>query len=76
MLEGPQNNKMMDSAPAKKQWFFSGSGVHFAKTIFAETIQEAEKIWHETKQLISAVPTSTNVQPTEQKPSEEVKNII
>ena len=71
MLDNPAQNKMMESAPNKKEFFFSGSGVHFAKTIFAETIEEAEKIWHQTKQLIYPAPMSTPSTTTTAEPKPE-----
>ena len=52
----PQN-KMMTSPPDKKEYHFSGDGIWHNKAILAETREEAERIWHATKQLVnSAIP--------------------
>jgi len=40
------------SAPAKKEFHFSGSGKYFPTTISAENREEAEKIWLETRQPV------------------------
>ena len=47
---------MMTVAPAKKLFHFAGSGIWHNATIYAETIEEAEKLWHATKQLINPAP--------------------
>jgi hypothetical protein len=46
-------NKAIQTPPAKKEFHFAGGGVWRNATILAETIEEAEKLWHATKQLIS-----------------------
>jgi hypothetical protein len=51
-LDEPQKNKMMQTAPAKKEFHFAGGGVHFAQSILAATLAEATEIWHKTKVLI------------------------
>ena len=63
-LDEPQRNKMMQAAPAKKEFHFAGGGVWRNATIVAETIEEAQKLWHATKQLISA--PSNDVKPDPQ----------
>jgi len=52
-LDEPQQNKMMTAPPAKKEFHFAGAGIWRNATILADTIEEAEKLWHETKQLIN-----------------------
>ena len=67
-------NKMMQAAPSKKEFHFAGGGIWRNATILAETIEEAEKLWHATKQLI-AVPqiqiSSEQSTPAPQQPPEE-----
>ena len=74
-LDQPQQNKMMTEAPAKKEFHFAGSGIWRNATIFADTIEEAQALWHATKQLINA--PLAEIQPPQQStpvpetPSEE-----
>jgi hypothetical protein len=48
-------NTAIQTPPAKKEFHFAGGGIWKNATILADTIEEAEKLWHETKQLISGV---------------------
>jgi hypothetical protein len=52
-LDAPAKNKMMKAAPAKKGFHFAQTDTHFAEYIEAETIREAEVIYHKTKRPIS-----------------------
>ena len=52
MLDQPPQNKMMTAPPAKKEFHFAGGGIWRNATILADTIEEAEKLWHVIKQLI------------------------
>jgi hypothetical protein len=56
-LEAPPNNKMMQSAPAKKEFHFAATTEHFAEVIYAATIAEAEAQYHKVKRLISPLST-------------------
>lgn len=79
-MEQNQSDKMMKGAPRQKQLFhFSGDGIHWPKAIWAETIQEAEKIWHSIKSPISkpnsapapippAIPAAPSASKVEDKP--------
>jgi hypothetical protein len=75
-LDGPERNKMMAAAPVKKEFHFAGGGIWRNATILAETAEEAEKLWHETKQLINlafggieiiAAPTEQSTAPDQPK---------
>jgi hypothetical protein len=46
-------NKAIQAPPAKKEFHFSGGGTWHNFTVLAETIEEAEKLWHNMKQLIN-----------------------
>ncbi len=52
-LDKPTRNKMMTAAPAKKEYHFAGNGIWHNRTILAETIEEATKLWLEQRELIS-----------------------
>ena len=52
-LDAPQQNKMMTEPPAKKEFHFAGGGIWRNATIYADTIEEAQKLWHATKQFIN-----------------------
>ncbi len=60
MLEAPNQNKMMTTPPAKKEYHFAATTEHYAEVVYAQTIQEAEAIYHKVKRLINPIP------PTEQ----------
>ena len=62
MIDGSKD-KMMTSAPKQKTFAFSGDGIFHPKAIAAATIEEAEKIWHETKILISQSSSAPASQP-------------
>ena len=60
-------NTMMGGAPKQKTLFhFGGDGIYWAKAILAESIEEAEKLWHEAKTLISTPNASPEAIPAEQ----------
>jgi len=63
-LDAPQKNKMMTAPPAKKGFHFASDGLHLAEFIEAETIKEAEAIYHEIKRLITPVVGGTVEQST------------
>jgi hypothetical protein len=52
-LYHPPHDPMMNTAPAKKEFHFAGGNIWRNATILADTIEEAEKLWHATKQLIN-----------------------
>jgi len=65
---------MMEAAPAKKEFHFPGGGIWHNGTIWASTIEEAEKLWHSTKRLIN--PSTNEVAqstPAEAEEPEETK---
>jgi hypothetical protein len=51
-LENPPANKMMTSPPAKKGFHFASDGLHAAVFVEAETIYEAEMLYHRVKKLL------------------------
>jgi len=53
MLDQPLQNKMMTAPPAKKGFHFASDGIHFAEFIEAETIEDAEAIYHTVKRVMS-----------------------
>jgi|GEM_PF-6926271 len=54
-IDEPQKNKMMEAAPAKKQFFFAATAEHLAEVVYAETIQEAETIYQRVRRFIQPV---------------------
>lgn len=56
-LDKPPKNKMIDTPPTKKGWHFPSDGVYAAAFIEAETIHEAEAIYHKTKRLLFSLNT-------------------
>jgi hypothetical protein len=71
-LDQPPQDKMMTAPPAKKEFHFAGGGIWRNATILADTIEEAQKLWHATKQLIS--PPAEQSTPAPQPKSEETSN--
>jgi hypothetical protein len=67
MIEDAQN-KMVTGTPEKKQFLFAATVEHYAEVVYAETIQEAEAIYHKVKRLITqetpAAPAATEPAPT------------
>lgn len=57
MLETPKQNKMIGTPPAKKGFHFASDGIHFAEFIEAETLQEAEDLYHKAKRVMSPAVT-------------------
>lgn len=54
MMNKPPSATMITSAPkAKGVWHFSGDGVFKNRSIEAETIGEARKIWLATREPVS-----------------------
>jgi hypothetical protein len=51
-LDQAPQNKMMSFPPAKKGWHFASDGLHAAIFIEAETIYEAETLYHKVKKLL------------------------
>lgn len=58
-LDTPPQNKMMQAAPAKKQFFFSPTSEHYAELVYADTIEEAERLYHKMKRLIFPLLSTT-----------------
>lgn len=56
MIDQPTKNKMMQAAPAKKEFHFA-AGEYFAEVIYAPTIAEAEAEYHKVKRLINPIST-------------------
>lgn len=61
-LDAPQN-KMMTAPPAKKGYHFAATAEYLAEFIEAETIQEAEALYHKVKRLI--VPPAAEPAPAD-----------
>jgi hypothetical protein len=57
MIDEPPKNKMMQSAPTKKEFHFAATSEHFAELIYAATIEEAEALYHKTKRPINPIST-------------------
>jgi hypothetical protein len=57
-LDQPAKNKMMTSAPAKKEFHFAATAEHYAEVIYAESIQEAEQIYQNVRRLIKPAVAS------------------
>lgn len=58
-IDSPKNNKMMTSAPAKKEYHFAATAEHLAHVVYAATIEEAEKIYHKVKRPIGTSPATS-----------------
>jgi hypothetical protein len=54
MLDQSPQNKMVTSAPVKKEYHFAATMLHFAEVVYADTIQEAETLYHKVKRPIAA----------------------
>ena len=59
-------NKMMTAAPAKKEFHFAATVEHYAEVVYAQTIQEAEAIYHKVKRTIPVVLGGADLTPPEQ----------
>jgi hypothetical protein len=57
MQDQPQKHKMMQAAPAKKEFHFAATTEHFAEVIYAATIEEAEAEYHKVKRPINPIST-------------------
>jgi hypothetical protein len=73
-LDQPQQNKMMTTPPAKKEYHFAATAEHFAEVVYAATIQEAEEMYHRVKRLIN--PISPTEQSTVAPAKGEDENIV
>lgn len=61
-LEQPPQNKMISTPPAKKGFHFAATAEYLAEYIEAETIEEAEAIYHTIKRAVGGTvqePQST-----------------
>jgi hypothetical protein len=58
-LDQPQRNKMMQAAPAKKEFFFAPTAEHLAEVVLADTLEEATETYHRVKRLINQPAQST-----------------
>jgi hypothetical protein len=61
-LDAPNKNKMIQTPPAKKGFHFAATAEYAAEFIEAETIEEAEAIYHKIKRPISSTPTTQQPQ--------------
>jgi hypothetical protein len=48
---------MISSPPIKKGFHFASDGIHFAEFIEAESVQEAEALYHQVKRVMSPAAT-------------------
>jgi hypothetical protein len=71
MLDKPSQNKMISTPPAKKAFHFPATTEYLAEYIEAETIQEAEAIYHQIKRGVGGIAPEP-AQPTDLT-DEEVK---
>lgn len=56
-FDGDQiQNKMMTTPPAKKEFHFAANAEYFAEVVYADTIEEAEKIYHQVKRRLGTTP--------------------
>jgi hypothetical protein len=58
-LDQPHKNKMMQTPPAKKEYFFAPTAEHLAEVVLAETIEQATATYQKVKRLISPPTQST-----------------
>jgi hypothetical protein len=68
MLEQPPSDKMMRSAPAKKEFHFAATAERLAEVVWAETIEEAEAVYQRVKRRIApdSTPELTEEAPPQQ----------
>jgi hypothetical protein len=57
MIDQTPQNKMMQSAPTKKEFHFAATTEHFAEVIYAATIAEAEALYHKVKRPLNPIST-------------------
>jgi hypothetical protein len=66
------SNKMTTSAPAKKEYHFSGDGIYHNLTILASNIEEATKAWLERRKVLpSSDRNAANFGITQSTPDEK-----
>jgi hypothetical protein len=75
MIDEPTQNKMMTGPPMKKGFHFASDGIHFAEFIEAETIQEAQIIYHRVKRVLYPTGQPLPQEPAQSTPAvdEEIK---
>jgi hypothetical protein len=59
MIDNAPKNKMVTTPTAKKEFHFAATAEHFAEVVQADTIAEAEQIYHSVKRLINPPATAT-----------------
>ncbi len=69
MIEQPQRDKMMRNPAVRKEYHFAATAEHLAEVVYADTIREAEQIYHRVKRLISPPAAQSTPEP-EKEPSE------
>jgi hypothetical protein len=62
-LDLPNSNKMMTSAPEKKEFHFASDSIHYAEVVWADTIDEATKLYHQVKRKITVAGFNTTAGP-------------
>ena len=63
MLDRPPQDKMMKAPPAKKEYHFAATSEYFAEVVYADTIQEAEEIYHRVKRLFNPIISTVQSSP-------------
>jgi len=61
MIEGAKNTMMTD-APDKKEFHFARTATHYALVVYAETIEKAEKLYHQFKKPLSQTVVSEGME--------------
>jgi hypothetical protein len=71
MLDAPNRDRMIRNPIAKKEYHFAATTEHHSEVIYADTIQEAEQLYHRAKRLINPpAPQSTPEQEDEPREGE------
>ena len=65
-LDQPQQNKMMQGAPAKKEFHFAATAEHLAEIVYADSIQEAEATYSRVRRLINPPAEQSTPEPAKE----------
>jgi hypothetical protein len=73
MLDNPNRDKMIRNPTATKQYHFAATTAHHAEVIYADSIQEAEQLYHRAKRLINPTAPQSTPEPAKDAGEGEVQ---